>query len=303
LASATHHTDDGGVNGPGLYCEQFGSAGSLQFLTAAIHEPTAVDLQDDFIVFAEYTGPGGAEMYAIDRTVPGSRANVSGNSPLAEQHPAVHSAKAVWATAHSGPSVLVLHDLLTGTQIGVGTGERPAIWNDIVAFEQSGDIIVNTLAAQPPVQAGDPARDERFPAIGGDRVFFEQFDPITGTTSIYYVEMSTPQRNIPIVDPCGAGIPGGGSVFRPRVSDNGQYLLYTGTGCPAADGNQPLYLNFIKEDGSQTTYLIADLNSTQLWRESLTAYDIDQDLIAYQEMDPSLGTYKLFVARLNASAL
>lgn len=285
--------------GSGLISET-GDPLTLRLLSPWPAEAMASDVQGDFTAFIEYTGAGGSELYA--KTLGGTTVlNPSAQSSVYEDFPAVYTSGTtrhlVWQTgSFSNWEIKFMGPVSpTGTTKSFGAGKRPAISQSIAAWESAGDIkyTLNRTAATPTFSTVGSTDEERLPAVGGNRIFYERISA-SGTSTVAFRETNNPSVVYAVTSPCT-------QQFKPRVSGNGHYLLYTGTGCPAADGQQPLYLVNINSSRVQTTYLVADLGQAWLDHDMIAPYDVDGDGIAYQYYDGS--AYTAYWAQLDTSQL
>lgn len=287
--------------GNGLISET-GDPPGAALLSPWVAEATASDIQGNFTGFIEYTGPGGSELYAkllANTTV----LNPSGQSSVYEDFPAVYAVANVassrhlvwqqgaftnWEIKYMGPVSP------TGTVRSFGRGQRPAISQSIVAWEDLAGDISYTLNRGTSISTIGTTDQELLPAVGGNRIFYEKLNATTGTSQIAFRETNNLGVEYTISGPCA-------QQFKPRVSGDGHNLLYTGTGCPAGDGTQPLYLVNIDASRTMTHYLVADLGRTSLLHDVVAPYDIDADGIAYQYYDGT--SYTAYWALLDMTQL
>lgn len=267
------------VTGKGLLAEA--KDGEYFFVTPFAKEPMFHDIHNDFVAWVEQQGPGGAELYFRLDYHQWSRYNLSAQSPGTELHPAIYSAKwdpcgtpseadIVWESSFSWGSEImyVNHPAFTLSPVQIGKGRRPAISELLVAWEEDPYTLSYSLDRGAKVQSIYIWDGATWPAVGGKRIFFEN---LTNKT-IEYVEIDDPTKFIEVKGPCQ-------EHRRPKVNNDGRYVLFAGIGCP--DGAQSLYLAAIGPKGDQEVYLVADRVNIDFSGEQMAQYDIDGASVAY----------------------
>lgn len=276
-------------------------------------EPMPGDIHDNMVA-APIFGHG----YGIGYQTPSSDIFTwTPSSPLAdisdinhetENYTAIYNGRIVWQwrpmSVTTNDWEIVFFDPASMTQpVVLDKGQRPAIDTKHIAWELYSDLAISDGG---PVWAYIPSPspgkiDYRLPALGGERIFYEEFDNSTGEAQIKYREIGSLKDEFGLLDsPCK-------HQYRPRVSNDGHWLLYFGLGAECSDGKDgqtPLYLAYIEGyGGKEVHYLVADLKDIDYSYPAFTPYDIDDDAVAFQVYVKSTNVGRTYLGEVDRAKM